>query len=100
MSARSHSHSGIGQRMTSSSENKVVPPEQPYGSLEALLEAEVGCGEQQANRQLVAQSTVQGERTDLCNLHKLTSSARAQQNGVSRRTQVKLDYLAGHNTDL
>ena len=39
---------------------KVVPPEQPYGSLEALLQAEIGYGEQEARRQLVAQTTGSG----------------------------------------
>lgn len=36
----------------------------------------------------------QGERTDLCNLHKFTAEKRASEYGVSRRTQIKLDRLA------
>src|SRR5205807_1279391 len=54
--------------------------------------------QQEAQEQLVAQVTSQGERVDLCKLHKSGSSAdeRARQNGVSRRTQRKLDYLARH----
>jgi hypothetical protein len=45
-------------------------------------------------------SAGQGERADLCNLHKSDQSDRAARNGVSRRTQIKLDRLARERPDL
>ena len=53
----------------------IVPPEQPYGTIDALLEAEIGCSEQEAKRQLVAQATgsqPQGGRPETDKLSVLT----------------------------
>jgi hypothetical protein len=74
----------------------VVPPEQPYGSLDALLEAEIGCSEAQARQRFIAESTSQGERTDFDNLSKSKQADRAKHNGIGIVSQRKLDYLAGH----
>jgi len=48
---------------------------------------------------LEAQATSQGERSDLCTVQK-SQSDRADDNGVSRRTQVYLDRLARDRPDL
>jgi hypothetical protein len=77
----------------------VVPPEQPYGSLEALLGAEIGCGEQEAKRQLEAQatgSTPKGGRPKTADSAVLSQAQRAKSNGIGRDSQRKLDYLAGN----
>ena len=74
----------------------VVPPEQPYGSLEALLQAEIGYGEQEARRQLVARKTYKGERTDIDESAMLSQQGRAQRNRVGLTKQKELDYLACH----
>ena len=73
---------------------QVVPPEQPYGSLDALLKAEIGCTQAEAKRQLVAEKTHQGERTDFDNVSKLSQPARAKHNGIGIVSQRRLDHLA------
>jgi len=40
------------------------------------------------------------KKEELCNLHNSTQSDRAKENGVSRRTQIKLDALAKDRPDL
>ena len=82
---------------------RVVPPEKPYGSLEAMLQEEIGCTETEAKKQLQAYATgssPKGGRPKTCNLHVMTQIERAKHNSISKRSQVKLDYLAGHNADL
>jgi len=79
----------------------VVPPEQPYGSLEALLAAEIGCTEHEAKQQLASQAIpIMGRRKKVLKFSTLSQKERAQKNGVSIPTQFKIDYLAGHNPDL
>ena len=71
-----------------------------FGSLEALVQAEIGCSIAEAKAELVVEANPKrGPRdncTDLDNLSKLTQQERAVQNGVGIVTQRKLDYLAGH----
>jgi hypothetical protein len=69
---------------------EVVPPEQPYGSLKALLQAEIGCTEEEARQRWIAKDTGssrQGGRpkkTD--NLPVLTQQARTNLANSSSRT--------------
>jgi hypothetical protein len=79
---------------------KVVPPEQPYGTLNALLQAEIGRTLPEARDDVqgfVVEETSQGERTDLDKLSKSGQARRAQQNGIGIVSQRKLDHLAGHD---
>lgn len=83
---------------------KVVPPEEPYGSLKALLEAEIGCSEEEARERLAAQATGSGPRggrpRKTCDSQVLTQRERARRNGIGMRAQHELDFLAGHREDL
>jgi hypothetical protein len=85
---------------------EVVPTHKPYGSLDALLLAEIGHTECGAKRQLIAQatgSTCKGGRpvrTETADLVVSTQLERARENGIGRDSQRKLDYLAGHNPSL
>ena len=87
---------------------KVVPPEQPYGTLDALLKAEIGrtLPEARAEVRLQGQATGSGPqggrptKQETTNLVVLTQEDRARQNGIGRESQRKLDYLAGHTEDL
>jgi hypothetical protein len=78
----------------------VVPPEQPYGSLDALLEAEIGYTEHEVRQTFVARQTSQGERSDILESGKSTQRVRANQNGIGLDSQRKLDYLASHHPAL
>jgi hypothetical protein len=51
-------------------------------------------------RELQGQATKQGERTDLGHWPKLSQAQRAKENGVSLRTQKRLDHLANNDPDL
>jgi hypothetical protein len=82
---------------------KMVPPERPYGSLKALLEAEIGCSEEDARKQLEAHPTgsrPQGGRPQTDNLSVFTQQGRATKNRIGIVSQRKLDFLAGHREDL
>ena len=97
--ARSGQVSELLDELNAHAAYDVVPPEHPYGTINALLEAEIGCSEQEARRQLVAQDTgvgAQGGRPKTAELAVSTRVERAQQNGIGRDSQRKLDYLAGH----
>lgn len=86
---------------------KRVPPERPYGSLDAMLRAEIGVGESEAVSSKIAEAAraTTGEvlpargdhrsEQSECKLHpEQKAAARAAQAGVSVRTQRKLDALA------
>jgi hypothetical protein len=100
-----------------------VPPEAPYGSLDALLRTEIGCTE--AESRVNVRQRVQGaaenttgevlprgnptganqhkqpeENRKLRNSSRATQAERAKANGVSKRTQEKLDALARQRPDL
>jgi hypothetical protein len=92
-----------------------VPPEAPYGSLDALLRAEIGCteAESRANVRMRAAANTTGEvlprggdqksvaSESIRNLRNdKTQAERAKENGVSKRTQEKLDALARKRPDL
>lgn len=79
----------------------VVPPDQPYGSLDALLKAEIGHTEDECRVKLETLAhPKEGPRNKLAKFASYTQQERAQQNGVSHYTQKKLDYLAGNAEDL
>lgn len=96
---------------------EVVPPEQPYGSLDALLLSEIGTSEFAVKERiaptkervrLAAVDLDTGEilergRIPIEQIGKLPISKqpqRAEESGIGVRTQRKLDYLARHATDL
>ena len=82
----------------------VVPPHKPYGSLEALLEAEIGCTEPEARRTLQTRAMhigPQGGRPQKTGPgHVSTRQQRAQENGISQRSQSRLDYVASYAPEL
>jgi hypothetical protein len=79
---------------------KVVPPEQPYGSLDALLGAEIGYTRQEAHQQILAQASTHPGRPKLDESSNLTRQQRAEKNGIGTNGQYKLDYLKREAPDL
>jgi hypothetical protein len=79
---------------------KVVPPEQPYGTLDALLQAEIGRTATEVQTLLAEAQPKEGRRPKLGNLPSLTQAERAQTNGISLRSQKKVDYLKDQRADL
>lgn len=87
---------------------EIVPPEKPYGSLDAMLRAEIGCTEQKARKRFAVDPTPKRGNPTGSNQHKKESSAeedssqvsRAKKNGVGIQTQVYLDRLAKDRPDL
>ena len=77
-----------------------MPPEQPYGSLDALLEAEIGYTEQTARRTFVACKAKKGRPEKIANVSYLSPKDRAEANQVSLAPQKKIDYLTGRAPEL
>ncbi len=78
-----------------------VPTEQPYGSLNALLTAEIGHTQDEARAALVTEAQPkEGRPGKLAESVSFTQTERAQENGIGRDKQRKLDYLAGHAPEL
>jgi hypothetical protein len=91
---------------------KIPTPESPYGSLDELLKAELGLSKDEAKRKKVVQQAAinttgevlprgnptgtnqHGTKKEIGNFPVSTQPVRASQNGVTNRTQRKLDRLA------
>jgi hypothetical protein len=79
---------------------KIVPPEQPYGTLDALLQAEIGRTHAEVQTLLAEAKPKEGRPKKLPKLVSFSQRERAQLNGIGLESQRKLDYLKGHRDDL
>ena len=89
-----------------------IPEDSPYGSLEALLKAEIGVESEEAGAQAVRQRMAkaagnttgevlpEGRPKKLPDSGSLTQRERAKENGVSRDTQQRLDRLAREKPEI
>jgi hypothetical protein len=78
---------------------EVMPPEKPYGDRDKMLKSEIGLTEAELRRRIVADKATMG-RAKVGNVPTLSQSDRAKENGVSVRTQARLDKLSTDRPDL
>lgn len=90
---------------------RLPDPKYPYGSLDAMLEAELGVTRDQGTKTVRERTTAAAKKTtgevrpegrpnNSTNYRVSSQKQRAIENGVSYQTQVKLDRLAEHHRDL